>query len=73
MQIYYIMTISARFLRSLSTLGMSDREFCRKYGFNRTSLHYVKQGKREAQVEWLAALVQHHGIDAKWLLIGNEK
>lgn len=67
------MTISARFLRSLSSLGMSDREFCRRYGFNRTSLHHVKQGRREAQVEWLAALVQHHGIDGNWLLVGNEK
>jgi acetate kinase len=65
------MTISARFLKSLSYINISDREFCRRYGFNRTSLHYVKQGKREAQVEWLAALVKHHGIDAKWLLIGE--
>lgn len=65
------MTISARFIKSLSSINISDREFCRKYGFNRTSLHYVKQGKREAQVEWLAALVKHHGIDAKWLLIGE--
>lgn len=73
MQIYDFMTISQRFLRSLSSIGMSDREFCRKYGFNRTSLHYVKQGKREAQVEWLAVLVQHHGIDGNWLLVGNEK
>ena len=59
-----------RFLIAYQSLGISDRKFCDTYGINRTSLHYAKIGKREAQVEWLVILAKYFNFSPDWLLLG---
>lgn len=64
-------TYTDRFLTAYRSIRMSDRAFCAKFGVNRTALHYVKQGEREAQTEWLIILAQHFGFSPEWLLLGK--